>query len=76
MTLCDICKEPVKSIYDNGTQTGHKRCLPSRGERSTIIAQLAFTEGVNESVYKDYTDKKLQDRLEFLFGGDNDDKKD
>jgi hypothetical protein len=37
-------------------------------ERSTIIAQLAFAEGVNESVYKDYTDKELQGRLEYLFG--------
>lgn len=43
-------------------------------ERSTIIAQLAFAEGVSESVYDKYTDQQLQDRLEFLFGGDNNDK--
>jgi len=42
-------------------------------ERSTIIAQLAFSEGVSESVYKDYTDKELQERLEYLFGSDDDD---
>lgn len=45
-------------------------------ERSTIIAQLAFTENVSELVYKNYTDQQLQDRLKFLFGGDDDDKKD
>lgn len=37
-------------------------------ERSTIIAQLAFSEGVKESVYKDYTNEELQERLEYLFG--------
>lgn len=37
-------------------------------ERSTIIAQLAFSEGVKESVYENYTDKELLDRLEYLFG--------
>ena len=45
-------------------------------ERSTIIAQLAFSEGVSESVYDKYTAQDLQDRLEFLFGGEKDDKKD
>jgi len=37
-------------------------------ERSTIIAQLAFAEGVSESVYKYYTDKDLQERQEYLYG--------
>lgn len=60
MTPCPIC---------NGSGT-------IESERETIIAQLAFTEGVNESVYDKYTDQDLQDRLEFLFGGDNNDKKD
>lgn len=36
--------------------------------RSTIIAQLAFSEGVKESVYENYTDKELEDRLIFLYG--------
>lgn len=37
-------------------------------ERDKTIAFLAFSEGVSESVYKDYTDKQLQERLEYLFG--------
>lgn len=37
-------------------------------ERSTIIAQLAFTENVNESVYENHSDEELLERLEFLFG--------
>jgi len=40
----------------------------TKEERETIIAQLAFSEGVKESVYKDYTDKELEERLEYLFG--------
>lgn len=40
----------------------------TKEERETIIAQLAFAEGVNESVYKNYSDEQLQDRLKQLFG--------
>jgi len=41
----------------------------TKEERSIVIAQLAFAEGVKESVYKDYTDKQLLDRQEYLYGG-------
>lgn len=37
-------------------------------ERAEIIAQLAFAENVNESVFKDYTDEQLKERLDRLFG--------
>lgn len=40
----------------------------TKEERDSIIAQLAFAEGVNESVYKNYTDQELRDRLKLLFG--------
>lgn len=39
-------------------------------ERSIIIAQLAFSEGVSESVFENNTDQELLDRLEYLFGGE------
>lgn len=45
-------------------------------EREETISFLALYENVSELVYKNYTDQQLQDRLEFLFGGDNNDKKD
>ncbi|WP_281417532.1 hypothetical protein [Lentibacillus saliphilus] len=37
-------------------------------ERQSIIAQLALAEGVKESVFKNYTDEQLQERLKVLFG--------
>lgn len=43
-------------------------------EREETISFLALYENVSELVYKNHTDQQLQDRLEFLFGGDKDDK--
>lgn len=37
-------------------------------ERDTIIAQLAFVEGVSELVYSKYSDDDLQKRLNHLYG--------
>lgn len=37
-------------------------------ERESIITQLAFVEGVNVSVYENYTDDQLRERMEHLYG--------
>lgn len=40
----------------------------TKEERDSIIAQLAFAEGVNESVFEKYTDEQLQQRMHFIYG--------
>lgn len=42
----------------------------SSEERESIINQLAIAEGVNISVFENYTDEQLIERMKFLYGSD------
>jgi hypothetical protein len=43
----------------------------SEEEREAIIAQLALTEGVHPSVFQNYTDRQLRERINSFFGGES-----
>ncbi len=40
----------------------------TNGERESIIAQLALIEGVNQSVFKKYTDEQLEKEMQLIYG--------